>query len=251
MTDQRREDDEAEAWLLAREGGVPGPSVPEATAARYQRLQALIEELPEMPGDVDADASWQQGVFAALDGDGSGARSADGPGGVVIASPPTSQRRGSPGRRSLRWIALAAIVPVAVLIALYALRPPPRPDPVAFATLSVDVVRGPEPHRSDDPSVGDQLIVRGVVEGAGELRIYDEDGRERARCTEPAVDCVVEHQARRTTLRLILPLRTRGALRPVLFAAPLGGPSAGMDADVSAAGRVGISVTTHAPVVVR
>jgi hypothetical protein len=266
MTDQRREDDEASAWLLARERGVPGPSVSEATAARYQRLQGLIEELPETPGDVDPGNDWQQGVFAALDG----RSDAKAPGAVTpvpsgsaperashSAGPLPSAQRPAKGRstasraRMLRWGSLAAIVPLAVLVALYAGRLPRQPDPQPFATLSIELVRGAEPHRSEDPSVGDRLIVRGVVEGPGELRVYDESGTERARCVEVAPDCAVGRVGSRSTLELTMLLRARGSLRPVLFAAPLSGQPGGLDADVAAATRAGISVTTHEPVRVR
>jgi len=241
---ERRRDDDAE-WLLARERGVPGPNVSETTAARYERLQGLIQELPETPGDVAPRAGWQQAVFAAIDAEGD----------VAVAARPTPDVEPHPRltRRAtlLRWVALAAIAPLAAIAAILFLRPPPGPDPVAFATLGVEVVHGGDAHRSDDPSVGDRMIVRGAVLGAGELRVYDEDGAERARCSVPAADCVIERHESRTKLQLTMQLRAPGVLRPVLFAAPLTGPSAGLDGDVAAAGRVGISVITHEPIRVR
>ena len=262
MTDDRRDDDEAAAWLLARERGAPGPSVPATTAERYQRLQALIEELPELPHGAAPGDDWPKAVFAALDvptGASPVAAAAAGPSAVGPSAPRLAVM---PGGAELvrtkrivsivRWAALAAVVPLVVLVALFALRPPPPPnDPVAFATLDVEVLAGRDAHRSTDPSVGDQLVVRGMVHGPGELRVYDSAGAMLARCARAAADCVVERTGSRSNLQLTVPLRAPGALRVVLFAAPLDGPSGGLDADVAAAGRAGVSVTTREPVQVR
>jgi hypothetical protein len=112
-------------------------------------------------------------------------------------------------------------------------------------TLAFEVEPANRPHRGSDPSVGDNMIVRGVVEGPGELRVYDDTGVEQARCTVPAADCSVDRSGTRTTLRLTMRPRVPGALHAVLFAAPLDGPSQGLDADVEAAGRAGITLTSR------
>jgi hypothetical protein len=280
VTDDRRDDEEAAAWLLARERGAPGPSVPAATAERYQRLQALIEELPELPRGAAPGDDWQKAVFAALDAPAGASAAGASAAGASAVGPPAADPSAAggvstpageskaprlavmPGGAELvrtrrivsivRWVALAAIVPLLALVALFAFRPPPPPsDPVAFATLDVEVLAGRDAHRSPDPSVGDQLVVRGMVHGTGELRVYDADGAMRAQCTQAAADCVVARTGSRSNLQLTLPLRAPGALRVVLFAAPLDGPSGGLDADVAAAGRAGISVTTREPIQVR
>ena len=58
MSEDERADHEDEAWLLARERGQPGPTVSEATAARYARLQALITDLPAIPPGVTSRPDW-------------------------------------------------------------------------------------------------------------------------------------------------------------------------------------------------
>ena len=132
-----------------------------------------------------------------------------------------------------------------ILLAVYHYRGAGSDVRVAGPTVAFEVEPGNRPHRGSDPSVGDKLIVRGVVEGQGELRVYDDTGVEQARCTVPAPDCRVDRAGPRTTLRLTVMLRVRGAVRAILFAAPLDGPSQGLDADVEAAGRAGIPLTSR------
>ena len=64
---QGNQEDDEDVWLLARERGQPGPTVPEGTAGKYAQLQSLITELPATPVGVSSRAGWEQDVFAAID----------------------------------------------------------------------------------------------------------------------------------------------------------------------------------------
>ena len=243
MSERERDDNEEVAWLLARERGQPGPAVSDATAARYARLQSLITDLPAMPAGVSPRAGWQQDVLASID-----VAEAE-PEAPSNLAPVPSIDSAAPERRSTRqrrWAAATAsfaiAAAVAILLAVYLDRGG-RGGPAAESLVAFEVQPANRSHRSADPSAGDTLIVRGVVEGLGELRVYDAAGAELARCIGPAPDCTVDRSGTRTTLRLTMVLRLSGALHAVLFAAPLGGPSGGLDADVEAAGRAGIAVT--------
>jgi len=252
VSERERDDNEEAAWLLARERGQPGPTISAATTARYDRLQALITDLPAMPAGVPPRAGWQRDVLAAIDDAEAEAEAPNEPAAVRPSEPAPVPPvdRAPPKRtstRSRRWAAAMAIFAAAAVVAiLFAVFRDSGEGPgvrVGTPTLAYEVELVPRPHRSADPSVGDTLIVRGVVEGAGELRVYDAAGNEQARCTVPAPDCSVDRSATRTTLRLTTLLRELGVLRTILFTAPLGGPSGGMDADVRAAVRAGIAVT--------
>jgi hypothetical protein len=78
---ERREDDDV-AWLLARAKGEPGPKISRARAARYEKLEALISELPAKPDEAAPPPDWQDRVFAAIDvgdaGEAHGARTGAG-----------------------------------------------------------------------------------------------------------------------------------------------------------------------------
>jgi hypothetical protein len=148
--------------------------------------------------------------------------------------------------RPRRWApATAVFAAAAIVVILFAVYPGRGGAPavlVAGPALAFEVQAASHAHRGSDSSVGDTLIVRGVIDGPGELRVYDETGVEQAHCTVSAADCSVEPSGTRTKLRLTMLLRVPGTLSAVLFAAPLGGPSRGLDADVEAARRAGIAL---------
>jgi hypothetical protein len=267
MTERAREDADHAAWVLARESGQPGPTVSDATAARYARLQALIADLPDTEAGVAPRPGWQHDVFAALDAAdaepliardpppvGSGdatqvtARSAGGAVGIPPLRDPASpidpamsaRTRQRPRRWAVATLVFAAVVVAAISVYHYGGERSDGPGPEP--TLAFEIEPAVRPHRSSEPSVGDQLIIRAEVAAAGELRVYDAAGLEAARCTVPAPACTVERSGRRATLRLTMPLRAPGTLRAVLFAAPVAAPSGRMDLDVEAAAHAGIGV---------
>lgn len=239
--DDREERDEA-AWLLARERGQPGPTVSAATTARYERLEALIKDLPAMPAGVPPRAGWQRDVLAAIDAAEAEAAAAIDPAPVrpVDDTPP---KRTSSSRR--RWAAAVALLAAAAVVVIVLIVSRGRGAGGMAPALAFEVVPADRALRSADASAGGTLIVRGVVEGRGELRVYDDAGREQARCAGPAPDCTVDRSGTRTTLRLTVRLRVSGTLRAILLSAPLDGPSRGMDADIRAAVRAGIAVTSR------
>jgi hypothetical protein len=265
VSEQEREDRADAAWLLARERGQPGPAVSDATAARYARLQSLISDLPETPDGVTAAKAWQQKVFAAID---AVEAELDAPGNVAplqslarasdrlpAQSPTQSIDRTTQQRRSARsrrWVAAAAIssaaVSVVLLLVVFRYRGRGPDESMAEPRITSEIEPASTAHRTSDPSVGDKLIVRGVIAGPGELRVYNDAGVEQARCAAPAPDCTVERSGQHTTLRLTVLLRAPGALRAILFGAPLGSRSQGMDADLEAAASAGLSVTPLEPV---
>lgn len=276
MTERRREDEDELAWLLAIERGQAAPAVSEDIAARYRRLSSLIKELPAIPAGVTLRPDWERSVRAAIDAAKAAAPAPaasapaapmpetespapepsppapEPPAQEALAAPPIAGSTTEAPRRSARrrniGMASAAVAATAALIALFAYREGRQDE--SQPVLALELVPGARSHRSSDPSVGDTLIFRGVVDGAGELRVYDDTGIERARCAAPAPDCVIDRDGRRTSLRLSLRLSVPGELRAVLFTTPLVGPSGGRDADVDAATRAGIAFFAQDPVYV-
>jgi hypothetical protein len=88
---------------------------------------------------------------------------------------------------------------------------------------------------------GERAVVRGVIDGPGELRVYGDDDVELARCTVTGPDCTVDHSGERTEVRLELLLPLAGALHIVLLSTPLAGASGGRASDLAAAYRAGIT----------
>jgi hypothetical protein len=237
------EHDDEDDWLLARERGQPGPAVSEETVRRYAQLQSLIKDLPAMPAGVTSRVGWEQDVLAAIDK----AEAEPGAPRNSTSLPPPTPAAPQRMSRSRRWAAAAVSIGIAavvvILLALHRDR-----GGATVPTLAFEVQPGSRLHRGADPSVGDKLIVRGVIEGPGELRIYDAAGVEQARCTGPSPGCTVDRADQRTALQLTMLLRAPGALRAVLFAAPLGAASRGLDGDLEAARRAGIAMATLEPV---
>ena len=249
MSDHDPKDDDEVGGLGARERGQPGPTVSDATAAEYARLQSLIADLPAAPGGATLDKDWQQGVFAAIDA--AEAKAEAKPGGPSQSTPVPSAASATPERtrsRSRRWMAsaavfaMAAVVTVTLVVYRYSGR---GVRPATEPLLAFEVEPANRPHRGHDPSIGDKLVVRGELAGAGELRVYDDTGAELVRCTVPTPDCSVERSGNRTTLQLTMVLRAPGALRAILFSAPLGGPPGSINDDSEAATRAGIAFTHH------
>src|SRR5882762_562381 len=68
-SESRREEceDDDVAWLLARAKRQPGPSISGPSAARYEKLEALIADVPATPAGAAAREAWQDRVRAAID----------------------------------------------------------------------------------------------------------------------------------------------------------------------------------------
>lgn len=146
-------------------------------------------------------------------------------------------------RRRMVAAAVAAAAAALVVVTVYRGR-----QDRELGSLAIELMPGPRPHRGADPSAGDTLVIRGAVDGPGDLRVYDDAGIEQARCVSPAPDCAIERDGSRTTLRLTVLPTAPGELQAVLFAAPLAGPSRGRDGDVGAATRAGIAIPAHVPI---
>jgi hypothetical protein len=231
--------DDEDAWLLAQERGEAGPAIPGATAARYARIGALITELPDAPPDLPARTAWTQRVLEVID--------AERPTGNTAAA--TTRRR--------RWpVAMAAAALLIAGILVMTARWSGREDVNVTGALLVRVTvepqggkhRGSGTEHGTSAAVGDRLLISGVAPQAAELRVYDGDGVEQARCASPSPTCSVENTGARTALRLIMVPRVRGQLQPVLFSPPGPATSESYDSDVAAAEAKGIQVIRHAPI---
>lgn len=242
MSESQREDDDV-AWLLARAQGQPGPSISENSAARYEKLEALLSDLPATPSGGTPRAGWQERVLAAID-DEEASRAASAAGRATVA-----------GRRRTHWLVPVGMVAVAGAAAAVGtglwLREG-APGVIAIAPiLDVHIEAAGSNLGAKTPAmVGDAMVVRGVVDGAAELRVYDDEGVELARCVAPAQECSVTRSGTRTTFQLTMTLRVRGVFVPLLFAPPLAGPSAGLDLDLRAAGAASLDVIRGEPVIV-
>jgi hypothetical protein len=161
---------------------------------------------------------------------------------------PTTPRRTR--AKSWRWAAPAVFAMAAVVVIVIIVRSPGGgggPDGLVAMgpVLELEIARTSGVRRGDAQAaaVDDKLKVRAELDGAGELRVYNGADVEVARCAEAAPDCSVVRSGKRTALSLTTPLRSRGQFLILLFSAPLGSPSAGLDADVAAAEAAGIAIT--------
>jgi hypothetical protein len=238
MSDGIRDDhDDEDRWLEAQERGRRAPPIPASTAARYDQLRSLIAGLPTVPIGARLPTSWRQSVLDAIDR-GEGPVPADvAPEVEPIAAEPSKRTRTR--RRAViasGCVALAA--GVAILVKVW----PGRPELQTTAELSISAVAGEQMLAgSDELRAGGKAVARGVIDGPGELRVYDADDRELTRCTATGPGCSVDRSGRRTELRVELSLPVPGPLHIVLLSAPLPGPSGGRARDLEAADHAGIT----------
>jgi hypothetical protein len=232
-----KEDDE-DRWLQARERGEQGPVIAEATAATYAELHALMQDLPAVPVGAQLSPGWQDAVLDAI---GRGAVPA--PVEPVASIADAQAKRSRRKRVAIVFSGLALAAGVAVVLTV----PRAPTSDLTVAGLSTDgTTRG-----SGQLRAGDKAVVHGVIEGRGELRVYDAEDVELARCTVTGAGCTVDRSGERTDLRLELPLNVIGPLRVVLLSAPLSGASGGRARDLEAARRAGIMVVKDLNAVVR
>src|SRR5437762_10951452 len=67
MADGRPDDEDDQAWLLARERGEPRPAISEVRARHYAQLSKLIAELPALPAGTVRREGWDQAVLSTID----------------------------------------------------------------------------------------------------------------------------------------------------------------------------------------
>ena len=213
VSDDGREDDDV-AWLLARAKGQPGPSISPARAARYEKLEAMLAELPVTPGASTPSEGWQDRVLAAIDAEDA-ARDATGSNLVRFV------------RRRRAW--LVGIVGVAAAaVAVLLLRPPPEGSQIRAV-----VERSAANLGAMGPAmVGDTLVVSATVDEPAELRVYDEAHKEAARCATTTGDCASRPSGSHTEIELRVRLAGRGVYTVLVFSPPLGGAPEGLDVDV-------------------
>lgn len=233
------------AWLTARERGDDVSQIPEAERERYRALEALIAELPaQSPGP-----GWKRRVLAALD---QASEPTDVPAvpvpprGAVPAPEPTPPR--APARRTWVWIGGTAVAAAAAItVFVERVRPEPAMRAAAVAgdvdvdVIEADIVHGSEPRRGGDAAMGDSLRLRVDTQAGAEIRVYGDTGEPLARCNDTEGCQVVRNGARRH-YTLVLPLRTPGDVRAVLFngagALP---PPRDLDTDLAIAAHAGIA----------
>ncbi|HSR95667.1 MAG TPA: hypothetical protein VLM79_01300 [Kofleriaceae bacterium] len=247
MSDGRREDDDV-AWLLARSNGEARPSISETRASRYEKLEGLLGELPPTPVGATPTEGWQNRVLAAIDAEEAG--------------------RAASRRRWIAWLVplgVATAGAAAVGGTLWLRAESPRARAMA-PVLEVHIEAAGARLPAASAMVGDAVVVRGAVDGDGELRVYDDADAEIVRCaatggatgdatgnatgSAPAADCRVSRSGSRTALELTTTLRAHGAFHPLLIAPPLPGTSAGLDRDLQAARRANLEVVRAHPVIV-
>lgn len=248
MSESQREDDEDAAWLLARAKGQPGPAIPPERAARYEKIEALLAELPATAGGSAPREGWQDRVFAAIaaktsagpDAQPASSSSAAPADGVIPLVPRLSRRR----RRQVIASAIALAM-AAAGAAIYLVARPPSGDHtvIAAAAIHVDVEPGSGAvrYRGTDARVNDTLNIRATAVGPGELRVYDDRGTEVARCSLQETGCSVERAGAKTMLRLTMSPRTLGTYQILLFTPPLGGPAATADDAMLSATRAQVT----------
>lgn len=234
MSDDKSDD---AGWLLARERGQPGPAISEERVARYQRLEALVAELPATP--VTPPAGWQERLRKKLD-------EASGEAAESAATTPLGERRA----KHRRWVVPAAVAAAAAVIVIL-MWPPPQDvaDPtIVVSVVPVDSKRASNRGELTEHAVGGQLIVESVVgTGGGELRLYNGDGAVQAICVLPSPVCHVESDGDRRTLRLKFLVDKAGVYRSVLFRPAPGKPSDGLDEDLARANDARIKVLLSRP----
>jgi hypothetical protein len=234
----KRRQDAEDRWLEARERGESAAPIPEETAAKYAKLRSLLDDLPVLPAGVKPRRGWQGSVFDAIDrGETELAPSEAVP---QVRSIETAPRvRSSKQRAVVVAACVAAAAGIVVVVKLATTTPAAAPELTIVAVATAGAA-----HRAPEVLVaGETAIVRGAIDGPGELRAYGADDAELGRCSATGPGCTVDRSDERTTLQLELVLPPPGALHLVLLAAPLRGPSGGRARDLADAERAGIAVT--------
>ena len=158
----RNDEDDEDRWLVSRERGEPGPAVPETTAAGYAELQSLLEDLPAVPAGARLRRDWHQSVLDAIDRGDAEAGPASTPPEDRPIDTARPRQTGSQRRIAIVASGLALAAGVAIVLRMR----PSAPE----LTISAVATRGAT--RSEhELSSGDKAVVRGVIDGPGELRV--------------------------------------------------------------------------------
>jgi hypothetical protein len=234
MNSGRNEDDE-DRWLQAHERGELGPAIPEATTAKYAELRSLLEDLPVVPAGASPRPGWQQSVLDTIDrGEVEQALAAPSP----QVRPIDTARRRRLNKRLAVITASALLVAAGILIFVKVSHKSVLRPELAINALAV----GEPAHLGPDELIaGARAVVRGAINGRGELRVYGADDLELTRCTSTGPNCTVEHTGERTELRAEILLPAPGPLHVVLLSAPLPGRSGGRALDLATADSAGIT----------
>ncbi|MBS1120774.1 MAG: hypothetical protein H6Q90_3002 [Deltaproteobacteria bacterium] len=205
-----------DTWLLARERGENVSHVPAETRATYDRLQELMDKLP----DEAPSLAWKQRVLAAID-----------------APAPAVARRASRWRpRLMAAGGLAAATMIALVI--IARRGPSEPEP----GFSTEIRRSEHAHRGGAVAVDDTLVIHAQARATSELRVYDDAGDLLAQCGEHGGDhCKVERNGDNRHLTLELVLSAPGGVRSVLYVGGSMPAARNLNADQDAALRAHIA----------
>ncbi len=240
-------------WLLARERGDDVSHVPAATRAIYDRLAALIKELP---GQAPS-PGWKQQVLDALDDLPEHHGPPSGPAPEPPRAPQAPQAPTSPAaihpqgaqwhdaaiRGRATWMITGGAFASAAtaLVLVLAIRTTDEGVPAPFATMaSVTIRRSGGVHRSHGVNIGDTLVVEAQADRSIELRVYGDAGEPLARCNE-ATGCALGRSGGQRRFRLELALAAPGDVRTVLFIGdPIPPPSRDLASDLEAAERANV-----------
>ena len=216
-------------------------------AERDVRLEALLADLPVVPTTRAPRSGWQQRAAAALDAAAQAERpEATGAERAVHGGSPgaSADRAKRPIRSRRRVIAAGSAIAVGLAVVIIAQRWTSEAVRPGEPVIALAVESGGT-SRSKQPSLGDTLVVRVRAPSAGEVRLYDSDGREQARCGGAGPGCRAESSHDEITQVLAMPVHAPGSYRVVWFASAIPGPSVGHDGDIAAAVGAGITVRTQ------
>lgn len=225
-TDDRKAD---EAWLLARESAEDGTTVAAPSDETRRVYDALAAELAQLPA-VPAPAGWRDRMLAALD---------------EPAAAPAPRPR--PTRR---WALIAAPLALAAAVLLIWRLSADQPQQIA---VDVEVRAGDVVRRAGEaPAVGDLLVARVLLPGAGELRVYRNGSHLVARCPGHKACLPVRRVGDRDEHAIELPMTSKGEYRAVVIDGAIGlGLTGSLDGDVRDATERGAQVHLGKPISAR
>lgn len=204
-------------WLLARESDPRAMAPSSKIASDYTELEDLLGDLPSEP----VDQSWQDEVLRTV---------------ASSASPSRSWRR----RAIARW-ATGAVLAAAAAMAVWLLWPRPHAGELEVTILHVDKTRSD----LEEVVVGDRLVARAQLRGAGELRVFRAGGALVARCPDGPGCTASAHGEYAIEITLGAPIRYQVILVTGMIKAPPGGT---MDEYLDRARAAGARILMYSPI---